>query len=170
MNYFDELAEALKRVNESEVNALYIALLETRAKYGRVFVMGNGGSMATAIHFAADLTKSVDGFQAHALDNISLITAYANDTGYENVFIKQLEKFKYNNQDLIVCLSTSGKSRNIINLISSYTVCSELFLLTENPVYYGEVYNIHTPSPCIEITEDIHSIILHSMIKRLKDE
>lgn len=167
MDYFNELKAALDKIDDEELNHLFESLIETRQDNGRVFVIGNGGSMATAIHFAADLTKNAEGFRAFALDNQALFSAYANDESYEWVFVNQLLKFNCGIHDLIICLSTSGHSENIINVINTFK--TEIFFLTANPHKFETTNKILTAAPCIEVAEDLHSIILHSMIKRLKD-
>lgn len=83
--------------------------------------MGNGGSAATATHFACDLGKGTKTgqhkFKTQALaDNLATFTAYANDEGYEYVFSKQLENVLQKG-DIVVALSASGNSQNLINAI-----------------------------------------------------
>ncbi len=89
-------------------------------KEGRtVFACGNGGSAATATHFVCDLVKvaSVPGkprIRAMALaDNISTITAWANDEAYEVIFEEQLKNFLQEG-DVVVAISTSGMSENVL--------------------------------------------------------
>lgn len=86
-----------------------VALIK-KANY--VFIIGNGGSAATANHFANDLVK-LAGIKAISLcANIAVLTAYANDNGYENIFSAQLEIF-LNSSDALITISCSGKSKNI---------------------------------------------------------
>ena len=81
-----------------------------------VYIAGNGGSASTANHFANDLVK-VCGVKAISLSsNEAIVTAYANDTGYENIFYNQLKVF-LKNDDLLITISGSGISKNIVKAI-----------------------------------------------------
>lgn len=83
----------------------------------RVYVCGNGGSASTANHFVNDLVKMC-GIRAYSLcSNEALLTAYANDNGYENVFVDQLKVYAEQG-DLVITISTSGKSANILEVIA----------------------------------------------------
>jgi D-sedoheptulose 7-phosphate isomerase len=88
----------------------------------RVYLFGNGGSAATASHMANDLNKylSIDGkprMKAIALtDNVPVLTAWANDTQYENIFAEQLKNF-LDNGDVVIAISASGNSPNVVKAI-----------------------------------------------------
>jgi len=82
-----------------------------------VYIIGNGGSASCANHFANDLVKMC-GIKAISLcANEAVVTAYANDNGYENVFVDQLRVF-LTKEDLLVTISGSGKSKNISKAVS----------------------------------------------------
>jgi len=92
---------------------------------GQVFIIGNGGSAATASHMACDLSKTILGlntatghrFRVMALtDNTPLITAWANDVSYECVFAEQLKTW-VNSGDLVIAFTASGNSPNIIEAV-----------------------------------------------------
>ena len=88
------------------------ALAEDIRAARRVYICGNGGSAANAMHIANDLLAC--GIRAHALTaDVATLTAIANDHGYENVFKRQLEVFG-THRDLLIALSGSGKSPNIL--------------------------------------------------------
>ena len=95
---------------------------EARDNGSQIFVFGNGGSSATAAHLACDLVKGTSyqrdkRFRVIALtDNIQTITAYSNDVCYEDVFVEQLKNF-VNKNDLVIALSGSGNSENVIKTI-----------------------------------------------------
>jgi len=96
-------------------------LIETARKDGkRIFTFGNGGSAATASHFASDLSKGAISkgkprIKAFALtDNVPLLSAWANDTAYENIFAEQLENF-IEPGDIAIGISGSGNSPNVLN-------------------------------------------------------
>lgn len=94
-------------------------LLHAREEGRNVFIIGNGGSAATASHMANDLNKgaAVAGqrrFRALALtDNVPLITAWANDTRYEQIFVEQMANF-IRPGDVLIAISGSGNSPNVI--------------------------------------------------------
>ena len=81
----------------------------------RVFIIGNGGSHANAVHFASDLREI--GFDADALTSSSNITAIGNDFGYENIFIKQLKSKNFHCCDLLIAISGSGNSENVLKAV-----------------------------------------------------
>jgi len=88
-------------------------IAEVIAKAKRVFIAGNGGSAATATHFASDLARA--GVQAYSLcDNPALITGLANDLGYTYIFSRQLELYNVGEGDVFVAISGSGNSANLI--------------------------------------------------------
>src|SRR5919109_145427 len=88
----------------------------------QVFTLGNGGSASTASHMAADLSKNTIGpnmrrFRVLSLnDNTSMLTALANDLGYEHVFSEQLKNL-VRAGDLLIVVSASGNSPNVLNAI-----------------------------------------------------
>lgn len=87
-------------------------LIDLIRKARFIWICGNGGSAATAEHFATDLVKK--GRRAIALSsNTSVITMIANDYGYDQIFFKQLEVYA-TNEDLLITISCSGKSGNIL--------------------------------------------------------
>lgn len=98
------------------------ALEHARVRGQTIFLLGNGGSAATASHFAEDLWfgTHVDGKYAYRVvclaDNVPAITALANDTGYENVFIEQLRAL-FRPGDVVVAISASGNSPNVVRAI-----------------------------------------------------
>ena len=94
--------------------------LETAEKHGhQVFVMGNGGSAATASHLACDWSKTAERKGKRMLrcmslnDNVAFMTAVGNDLGYEDLFSRQLENL-LDKDDVVVIISGSGNSPNVL--------------------------------------------------------
>jgi D-sedoheptulose 7-phosphate isomerase len=130
MNNTEQLPEAYVASLTSTLQALPFAtlsriadLLEQARWDGRtVFLLGNGGSAATASHIACDLNKAatqpgVPRLRALALtDNVPLITAWANDTHYHNVFVEQMQNF-LRPGDVVVAISGSGRSPNVVDAV-----------------------------------------------------
>lgn len=119
--YFNYLKQVLDTIDCSSINALVKAFEEARTNDNTVFVAGNGGSATTATTMANDLgfdiikkTGVILPFRIFALtDNTSVITAIANDVGYENIFINQL-KIHYRHGDKLLAISASGNSSNVV--------------------------------------------------------
>lgn len=121
-NYCDHLYYLLKRLDHNTVAKIIDMFIEAEKNDKTVYFIGNGGSAATSTHFACDLGKgtksTTNRFKTHGLaDNFATFTAYANDEGYEHVFSKQLENV-LKKGDVVVCISASGNSQNIINAVA----------------------------------------------------
>ena len=95
--------------------ALTNIFIKCKKRGGKVFLLGNGGSAAIASHVAVDLTKNA-GIPSVTFNEVDLITCFANDFGYENIFSRQIEGLGESG-DVLVCLTTSGNSLNIIKAI-----------------------------------------------------
>lgn len=117
--YVEYLSKVLKSVDVNEVGCFIETLLDAREREATIFFIGNGGSAATASHFANDLaigTKAKDKpFRALSLtDNQAILTAIANDFSYDDVFVRQL-KILGKPGDVLVGISASGNSSNLIH-------------------------------------------------------
>lgn len=127
-SFFEELDNELSKVSWKEVAKAIKILQSTYEHDGKVYLIGNGGSAAIASHFANDLNKTVLGhkggkeakrFQAISLsDNVPVLTAWANDVGFEAVFSEQLKNFAQD-KDALMAISSSGKSPNIIKAVET---------------------------------------------------
>jgi D-sedoheptulose 7-phosphate isomerase len=117
--YLEYLSKVLKDIDVKEIGRFVNTLLDARERGAMVFFIGNGGSAATASHFANDLsigTNSYDKpFRVMSLtDNVPIITAIGNDFGYQDIFVRQL-KVLGKKGDVVVGISASGNSPNILN-------------------------------------------------------
>jgi D-sedoheptulose 7-phosphate isomerase len=120
--FLRDFEELLQRVNLDAVERIYQILRGARDRGATVYLAGNGGSAATAAHWVNDLGKGAK--QSNRLplrvmnlsDNVSWLTALANDEGYERVFAGQLENFAKAN-DVLVVLSASGNSPNLLRAV-----------------------------------------------------
>lgn len=119
LSYMGELFNALNSSDMEEfINELEIA----RKAEKTIFIIGNGGSAATASHMSMDLDQIffklpsfVPAFKTISLaNNTPLITAISNDFGYEHIFTKQLE-IQYEKGDILIAISASGNSPNVVN-------------------------------------------------------
>lgn len=119
--YLQYAQELLGSVDHAQVAAFIDALLETRARGKRIYFIGNGGSAATASHFANDLAIGTRSwtcpFRVMSLtDNVALLSALANDYGYDGIFAAQL-RVLMEAGDLVVAISVSGNSPNILTAV-----------------------------------------------------
>ena len=114
-NYFDKINEVIKlndRLNEKILKTKKIFRYCAKKK-GKVIFFGNGGSAAIASHLSVDLNKNAK-ISSISFNDPSIITCYANDYGFENWISKAIE-FSISKKDVIVLISSSGKSPNILN-------------------------------------------------------
>lgn len=120
--YLDYLCGLLQRLDTGAIGKAAGILEEARRKGRRIYLIGNGGSAATASHMANDLSLGARAegsgrFKAISLtDNHSVVTALANDSGYENVFSAQLEVL-LEPGDVLVAISASGDSPNVVRAV-----------------------------------------------------
>src|ERR671913_2253700 len=127
-DYWDEVADVASGIDLESLEQAALMLLACQARGRVVFVVGNGGSAATASHFACDLGKGTrrDGpptFHVVSLtDNVPLLTAWANDSGYDRVFSEQLTALAQPG-DLLVVISASGNSPNVIAAVDAARSC-----------------------------------------------
>jgi D-sedoheptulose 7-phosphate isomerase len=117
--YLAELVDVVRDMPRDQIRKVVGILMDAWRRGSRVFLLGNGGSAATASHMANDLNKlaSVPGqprFKALALtDNVPLMTAWGNDTAYENIFVEQMLNF-LEPGDVAIGISASGNSPNVL--------------------------------------------------------
>ena len=120
--YLNEAKKIIDRLDRKKIDDAINMLLDAYKKEKQIFIIGNGGSATTATHFANDLTKSCSiedkkRFRAISLtDNISTITALANDTSYDKIFSEQLLNL-INKDDILIALTASGNSPNVIEAV-----------------------------------------------------
>ena len=170
-SYIAYLSQVLSNINTLEIATFISTMLEARECGATIFFMGNGGSAATASHFANDLaigTNSYDKpFRALAItDNNALITAIANDFGYEDIFERQLRVLGRKG-DVLVGISASGNSPN---LLRGFEVAQQLGIKTVALTAFdgGKMRisadeGIHVPTAMKEYgpAEDAHMVIDH---------
>jgi len=147
-------------------NLNYISDVIFKLRNGRIFLIGNGGSAYSASHFAQDLVKAC-GISAESLvDNIGLVTAISNDDDYSYVFSKQLD-IKYRDGDLLIAISCSGSSKNILEACKGRKVIS--FTSGNGGELKKLSLNVNVPTKDIYIAEGIHSLLLHYIIENLQE-
>ena len=112
-DYFKEMYAQFGAIPPAELDAVVARLAAVTAQGKKVILVGNGGSAAMAAHVAVDLTKAA-GIRAVTFNEADLLTCFANDYGYENWVTEALKAYA-DAGDLVVLISSSGKSPNITN-------------------------------------------------------
>ena len=177
-SYFTELEHMLRDISLAHLQEI-LTLLENAYRDGhRIFIMGNGGSAATASHFALDLAKNTIRAGAPRLkaisltDHVPLITAWSNDTAYEHIFEEQLANM-IESGDVVIGISTSGNSSNVINALNlakksrAFTVG----LLGAEGGLTKRIVDAYVlaPGQNIEQEEDAHMILAHIITRHMRE-
>ncbi len=129
--YFSQIAEICTKINLEIIEKMALELSDLRARNGRLFILGVGGSAANASHAVNDFRK-LCGIESYApTDNVSELTARTNDDGWDNVFVDWLKVSKMNKADAILVLSVGGGNvvNNVsVNLVNALKVAKSLAL------------------------------------------
>ena len=174
--YIKAEIEVLKNLDRKSIAKALDKLTEALNLERTVYIFGNGGSSATASHFENDFNKGVSEtldkkFRFRCLnDNMATIMAVANDIGFEEVFRYQL-KNKVRKDDIIMAISGSGNSRNVLNAVD-YAKEQGAFIIALTGYDGGKLrsladINLHAPVNSMQITEDIHMMYDHLMMSVL---
>ncbi len=175
--YIASLRGVLEQLSSRDVLRLQDVLFEAWRAGRTIFIAGNGGSAATASHFANDLNKGANvadqpRFRAIALsDNVPLITAWANDTSYERVFLEQMANF-LRPGDVFMAISGSGNSPNIIAAVQWAREAGAIAIGitggTGGRLRALVDYCLVVPSTLMEQIEDVHLIVAHALCTSLR--
>ena len=171
-DYFARLKETIDNLNVASLEKTVDLILEAREKGKTMFIFGNGGSAANASHIAGDFLKGISygldkRFRVHCLnDNMAATTAITNDLSYNDVFLEQLKTW-LNPGDIVIGISGSGNSENILKTIEwandngahTIGVCGYKGGKLIDMVHTA----LHAPINDMEISEDIHIIIFHAI-------
>jgi D-sedoheptulose 7-phosphate isomerase len=171
--YLDRLQTGIDGLPREHLSQLGDILLRAYRNDRQVFVMGNGGSSSTASHMAADLAKNTIGpnmqrFRIMSLnDNAAILTALANDLGYENVFTEQLTN-AMRAGDVLIAVSASGNSPNILSAMRyararSAEVVGLLGFDGGQAAVLADLAII-VPSNDYGVVEDLHLVINHMLV------
>jgi len=163
-----------------EFNKIADILYVARSNGNTIFIMGNGGSAATATHFVGDLSKGtiVEGhprFKAIGLtDNIPNMLAWANDASYEDIFVEQLVNLM-DEGDVVIGISGSGNSPNVVKAMEFANNNGGITIgitgySPENKMMKTAKHNIHIPSYNMQQCEDIHIILEHMLTSMIREE
>lgn len=175
--YLTQLIDGLVTVDVKVMDQIVDELVQAHSSGTNIFVCGNGGSAAISDHLVCDHSKGVNwdtGFlpQIQSLSsNMSLLTAIANDIGYDEVFSYQL-KMKANQGDILIVISSSGNSPNIVKALLH---ARRAGLKTIALVGFdgGQALNLaehvlHVNSNNYGIVEDAHQTLMHIMAQSIR--
>ncbi len=176
-NYFAELEQMVQTISRTHLQQV-LSLLEEAYHHGhRIFIMGNGGSAATASHFALDLAKNTITPGAPRLkaisltDHVPLITAWSNDTAYEHIFEEQLANL-IEAGDVVIGISASGNSPNVINAmrLAKQSRAATIGLLGAKGGVLKTLVDAYilAPGQNIEQEEDAHLILAHVITRHMR--
>ncbi len=162
-NYSKSILDLITNIDNQLFNKSINLIKNTQNKKGKIYIVGNGGSSSIASHVSVDFAK-VARVKSATFNNSNLITCFANDYGYENWVVEAI-KANLNKNDMIILISSSGKSKNIINA-AKYCKKNSINLITfsgfkkNNPLSrFGNV-NFHINSDQYNFVEMSHHIIL----------
>lgn len=175
--YFDKLIKTIQNIDTDEVQKCAEILLKAYENENNIFICGNGGSASTASHFACDINKGVSyglekRFKVIPLtDSLSTITAYTNDVDYNVIFIEQLKNF-FKKGDVLIGISGSGNSRNVLNAIEYVNNNGGITIgwTGYNGGKLKEIaqYSVNANIDDMQISEDLHMVFTHLMMKILR--
>jgi D-sedoheptulose 7-phosphate isomerase len=178
-DYLNDVRRIIAELPRGEISAVADAIHDAYARGRYIFAFGNGGSSACASHFVEDVAKGIDygggrpRYRALALtDSVPLITAWANDTAYENVFAEQLRNFVAPG-DVALGISASGNSANVVRAIE---LAKQVGAFTVGLTGYdgGQLAKIAdraiiVASDNMQKIEDVHLVICHLVYVCLRD-
>jgi D-sedoheptulose 7-phosphate isomerase len=169
-SYKSEVLRAIEAIDLRLVDQAIEWFKQARAEGRQIFVCGNGGSAATASHFACDVVKGASynkssRFRIMALtDQVPTLTAYANDVGYDAVFVEQLKNFARAG-DLFVAISGSGNSPSVLRAMefASTAGCRTIALTGRDGGQLGPMaqLNLRVAVPHMGRIEEAHMIVCH---------
>ena len=176
--YFNRLKDTIDRIDKESLSNLMNILVQAKDEGKQIFIMGNGGSSATASHYVCDFNKGISYGQDKKFkmiclnDNVPSMMAYSNDLSFTDVFVHQLSTF-FNPGDIVIGISGSGNSANVVKAFEfANENCGVTVALTG---YDGgklkrmAKHGVHIPVNDMQIAEDLHMVLDHCMMKILSN-
>ncbi|MCE7527823.1 SIS domain-containing protein [Polynucleobacter sp. IMCC 30228] len=176
LTYTERLSHVLKQLDHAAIDRA-VALIESAWKAGKqIITLGNGGSSLTALHYINDWNKSI--YLSHGVpfrgrslvDNVGLLMSYANDIAFEDVFSEQLKNI-LEPGDLVIALSGSGNSENVIRAVD-YANSHGAITLGLCGYRGGRLKEkaqqvIWVDADDMQLAEDVHFVFGHIVMQRL---
>ena len=178
LNYFKSISQGLEdskyyldqQVSEPDVffKAIKGILLKLRETTNKIYFFGNGASAAFANHMALDFSKNGK-ILSRSLSDSAYLTALSNDYSYENALVEFLKIEGVAKDDLIVTISSSGNSPNIVNVLNyckenNFNSLALSGLRDNNKSIEIATYSIHVPMKTYGMVECIHQVFLHLIL------
>jgi D-sedoheptulose 7-phosphate isomerase len=176
-SYFGRLSTAIESLPFATINQIADTLLQAYERGGMIYLFGNGGSAALASHFACDLGKGTANgtgkrFRVLALtDNVPLMTAWSNDSKYEDIFSEQMANF-VQRDDIAFAISGSGNSPNVLRALQ---LARQAGAITVGLTGYqgGKMKELCdqcmiVPSDNMQIIEDLHLCAAHAVFTTVR--
>src|SRR5579864_1180775 len=177
--YFRDLTDLAAQLPYSSITRIVSIFLEAFAEQRTVYVFGNGGSAASASHLMCDINKGAsatgDSTRPRVMaltDNASLITAWANDFGYERIFSEQLKTF-IKPRDVAFAISTSGDSPNVLLALETARDYGAI-TVGLGGCQGGQMKSLCdvcaiVPSDNVQLVEDLHHAMIHSIFVAVRE-
>lgn len=166
-SYFTTIASAIEKGDRTQLEKAAELVQRSHANGGKTIFVGNGGSAAMASHLSVDLTKAA-GMRAINFNEADLLTCFANDYGYAHWVAKALEAYA-DKADVVVLISSSGKSENIINGVAQarkmgLSVITLSGFKSENPLRSLGDINLWCDSEAYNVVEMTHHVWLLAIV------
>ena len=178
LKYIGNVNELLAKAPVDDIIRVGNMLVETYREQKQVFIMGNGGSAATASHLVADLQKNIGlgrekKFKVTSFtDNLPLISAWSNDYDYSDIFVEQLAPW-LNEGDLVIAISGSGNSQNVLKAIEYANVHGGITIglsgFDGGKLAKIAQHNVIFESTDMQHIEDVHMVIGHLLFRYMLD-
>ena len=176
--YFESLISVINSLDKTELAKAIAVIEHVVVNDGNIYVIGNGGSSATASHIQNDWGNTVRYIKSskiniHCLsDNVATITAIANDYSYDLIYLKQLEG-RITTNDLLIAISGSGNSVNILKAVE-FAKTNQANVIAMTGFDGGLLkdiadFNLYAPVNNMQLAEDVHIIFNHVITHCLKE-
>lgn len=176
--YFERLRSVIANLDMEEIEEAVEAIKEAYEREATIYIFGNGGSAATASHYVCDFNKGISEKRSKKFhmvclsDNVPELTAIANDISYDEVYRFPL-KNNLKADDLVIAISGSGNSRNVINAVeyAKEAGCKVVGITGYDGGRLRQLadYKMHVNVDDMQLTEDIHMAFDHMMYRVLSD-
>jgi D-sedoheptulose 7-phosphate isomerase len=172
LEYMNELSKFISDLDFALLKSSIDLIQKTCQRRNKIIIIGNGGSAAIASHVSVDLVKTA-GLRAINFNEADLITCFSNDYGYEYWLEKALEAYA-DDGDLLISISSSGKSRNVINATTkAKDMGLEIITFSgfsgRNPLRSMGLINFWVDSEKYNIVEMTHHVWLSAMVDYLSE-
>ena len=172
--YLTSLTRALSELDKTQIDVALEVISDAWERGAQIITCGNGGSAMTAQHFITDWAKMIPASTGKSflgrslLDNMGVLTAYANDVSYEDIFKCQLENILRPN-DLLIAISGSGNSENIIRAVdyanNNGAITLGLCGYNGGQLKVKAQHKIWVNVNDMQVCEDIHAMFGHIVMK-----